>query len=324
MGTNRRVRQFSVDVVDGSVVLTLSARQLHELAAAWDGTGPEKGDWLKDLNVLLMVLLVGAGGHQVVQSKPNPRMEAAHFMRGGWDFTVAEDSLANDQFIATYRSPAEGRGVQLPDQTPIAIGSSVAVAVEALAIASEAQADWASELEAGAAHAAAAVRDEVYAAANRAAAAAQIARVARATAVAMAVDDVANTVAEAAAAIQSQADASAIEVAHSASNAASVTKAAILPGGEAAAELSARELADTVADVALATAKATAVAAAEVARAATAAALIASATAADAAMALELEVASAAAAVEAAAVAAADQVIGHTNAMATHRAHERR
>jgi len=46
--------------------------------------------------------------------------------------------------------------------------------------------------------------------------------------------------------------------------------------------------------------------------------------AADAAMALELEVASAAAAVEAAAVAAADQVIDHTNALATHRAKERR
>jgi hypothetical protein len=322
VGTNRRVRQFSVDVVDGNVVMTLSARQLHELAAAWDGTGPEKGDWLKDLNVLLMVLLVGAGGQPTVASKPNPRMKAAHFMRGGWDFTVAEDSTTNERFLASYRSPAEGRGTLAPDHSPI--GSSVAVAVEALAIASEAQADWASELEAGAAHAAAAVRDEVYAAANRAAAAAQVARVARATAVAMAVDDVANTVAQAAAAIQSQADADAIEVAHSASNAASVTKAAILPGGEAAAALSAQELAETVASVAVATAKATAVAAAEVARAATAAALIASATAADAAMALELEVASAAAAVESAAVAAADQVIDHTNALATHRAKERR
>jgi hypothetical protein len=41
-------------------------------------------------------------------------------------------------------------------------------------------------------------------------------------------------------------------------------------------------------------------------------------------MALELEVASAAAAVEAAAVAAADQVIDHTNALATRRAKERR
>ena len=322
MRTNRRIRQFSVDVVDGSVVLTLSARQLHELAAAWDGTDPEKGDWLKDLNVLLMVLLVGAGNQPTVRA--NSRMESAHFMRGGWDFTVAKDSKTNDRFVASYRSPAEGRGIQVVDPSHLGIGSSVAVAVEALAIASETQADWASELEAGAAHAAAAVRDEVYAAANRAAAAAQVARVARATAVAMAVDDVANTVAEAAAAIQSQADASAIEVAHSAYNAASVTKAAILPGGEAAAALSAQELADTVANVALATAKATAVAAAEVARAATAAALIASATAADAAMALELEVASAAAAAEAAAVAAADQVIDHTNAMATHRAQERR
>ncbi len=120
MGTNRRVRQFSVEVVDGSVVLTLSARQLHELAAAWDGTGPEKGDWLKDLNVLLMVLLVGAGGHQMANSKPNPRLEAAHFLRGGWDFTVAEDSPGNDRFVATYRSPAEGRGIQVSDPSPLA------------------------------------------------------------------------------------------------------------------------------------------------------------------------------------------------------------
>ena len=324
MSTNRRVRQFSVDVVDGSVVLTLSARQLHELAAAWDGSGPEKGDWLKDLNVLLMVLVVGAEDHRTARSTGNSRMEAAHFMRGGWDFTVADDTTVDNRFTASYRSPAEGRGIQVADHSSVAIGSSVAVAVEALAIASEAQADWASELEAGAAHAAAGVRDAVYSAANRAAAAAQIARVERATAVAMAVDDVANTVAEAAAAIQSQADASAIEVAHSASNAASVTRAAILPGGEAAAALSASQVADTVASVAVATAKATALAAAEVARAATAAALIASATAADAAMALELEVASAAAAAEAAAVAAADQVIDHANALATHRAQDRR
>jgi hypothetical protein len=100
-------------------------------------------------------------------------MKAAHFLRGGWDFTVAEDSTTNERFPRLVRSPAEGRGIQAPDHSPIAIGPSVAVAVEALAIASEAQADWASELEAGAAHAAAAVRDEVYAAANRAAAAAQ-------------------------------------------------------------------------------------------------------------------------------------------------------
>ena len=195
--------------------------------------------------------------------------------------------------------------------------SAASVLSETKAFVAGAQVEIAAAREAKhVAKSAAATKKSVVAAALMTAEAASHARDVKAGAAACAALNMADTAAQTASGIQTQADALAIRVAIAASKAADTVSASIVSGTEEEGALIALQLAATVDAAAIATAEETALAAAAVATAVASAATQATLTASAAASAFEREVTNAAAAVHRVATTAARDLALNTDAKA--------